>query len=61
MWGDYPIRIVTALSGELYTRDGSPTLPEGTIGNIAERIKINSNINKRITGEYSYDKKLLQE
>lgn len=47
MWGDYPIRIVTALSGELYTRDGSPTLPEGTIGNIAKRIKINSNMNKR--------------
>lgn len=40
MWGDYPIRIVTALSGKLYTRDDSPTLPEGTIGNIAERKQI---------------------
>lgn len=53
MWGDYPIRIVTALSGELYTRDGSPTLPEGTIGNIAERIKINSNMNSKRTYTYN--------
>lgn len=53
MWGDYPIRIVTALSGELYTRDGSPTLPEGIIGNIAERIKINSNMNSERTYTYN--------